>query len=78
MWNRASDCWAVVVAMEEIRPVLVSMDHPFVFMRMRVARRRGQAGMAMVVVTIVMAMDMFVAESLMHVDMNVALQQQKR
>ena len=66
------------VAVEEIRPVRVSVDHPLMFMAMRVASRHGQAGMAMVVVTVIMAMDMIVAEGLMHVDMNVALQQQKR
>ncbi len=76
--DRASGQRAVSVAMEEIRPVLVGVDHPLVFVAMRVASRRGQAGMAMVVVTVVMAMDMFVAQDLMHVDMNVALQQEKR
>ncbi len=66
------------VAVEEIRPVLVGVDHPLVFVLMRVAGRYGQAGVAMVVVTVIMAMDMIVAEGLMHMDMNVTLQQQKR
>ena len=72
------DRWAVLVAMEEVRPVLVGVNHRLVFVAMRVANRRGQAGVAMVVVTIVMAMDMFVAQGLMHVDMNVTLQQEQR
>ncbi len=64
--------------MEEIRPVLVDVDHPLVFVAMRVASRCRHASMDMVVVTVIMAMDMFVTEGVMHVDMNVALQQQKR
>ena len=64
--------------MEEIGPVLVGVNYPLVFVTMRVASRHGQTGMAMVVVAVIMAVDMFVGESLMHMDMNVALQQQKR
>jgi len=64
--------------MKEVRPVLVRMDHRLVYVAMRVANRSGQAGMAMVVVTVVMAVDVFVAQGLMHVDMNVALQQEQR
>ena len=72
------DCWAVLVAMEEIRPVLVGMNHRLVFVAMRVANRGGQAGMVMVVMTVVVAMNMFVAQGLMHVDVDVALHQEKR
>lgn len=76
--DHSLDRWAVLVAMEEIRPVLVGMNHAFVFVSMRMASRSGQAGMAMLVVTVIMAMDMFVAKRLMLMDMNVALHQKKR
>ncbi len=64
--------------MEEVGPVLVGMNHPLVFVPMCVAGCSGQAGMIMVVVIVVVAMDVFVAQGLVHVDMNVALQQEKR
>lgn len=64
--------------MEEIRPVLVRMDNAFVFVAMCMASRSRQAGMTMVVVTIIVVVDMFVANRLMHVDMNVTLHQKKR
>ena len=64
--------------MEEIRPVFVGVDHPLVFVAMRVASPHGQAGMTMVMVTIIMGMDMFVTQSFMYVNMNVTFQQEKR
>ncbi len=73
--NHGLDRWAVLVAMEEIRPVLVGMNDAFVFVTMRMASRIRQAGMTMVVVTIIVVVDMFVANRLMHVDMNVMLHQ---
>ncbi len=66
------------MAMEEIRPMLMGMNHSLVFVRMCVANRSGQAGVAVVVVAIIMAVDVFVAERRMHVDVNVALHQKKR
>ena len=50
--------------------MLVGMNHALVFVSMRMANGGRQAGMAMMVVTVIMAMDMFVAKRLMHVDMN--------
>ena len=64
--------------MEEIRPVLVGMNYPLVFVAMRVASRSRKAGMTMIVVTVVVAVDVFMAQGLMHVGMNVALQQEQR
>ena len=64
--------------MEEIRPVLVGMNDAFVFVPMCVTSCGRQTGMAMVVVTVVMAVDVLVAKRLVHVGMNVALRQKKR
>ena len=68
----------MLVTVEEVRPVLVGMHHPLVLVGMRVAEGGGQADVGMVVVTIVVAVDMLVAQGLVYVDVNVALHQQQR
>jgi hypothetical protein len=69
---------SVVVAVEEIRPVLMGVRQAFVLVPMGMANRSRQAGMAVVVVAIVMIVDVLVAPRLMHVGVDVALHQKKR